>query len=228
MKIKVQKDVFKKIPKLKVGVLVFTGIDNFSKKKEIDKMLNTIENYARATYVDEKLSEVLLLQNWHRVFKIKRSFKTAIEPMISAILKGKEVPRRNSIVDICNFIMLKHMIPIGTDDLDKIEGDIKVKFSKGTEVFKAGRKAESPIRGEIIYTDNKEVLSRRFSWKEAEKTKVSYGTKNVLVYLDAIPPIEKDDLKRIMDEIIELVTVFCGGKAKSFILSEKKPEKNIL
>ena len=90
------------------------------------------------------------------------------------ILSGIELKSINNIVDIYNYVSIKHMTPMGGDDLDKVDGNITLKFAEGTEEFKELNSDEikNPKQGEVVYCDDKEVLCRRWNWRECDKSKM--------------------------------------------------------
>lgn len=224
MKLTVDKKVFRKFPKLNLGVIIVKGMDNSGRNTVVEKLLKEIEQYCRDTYVIKGLSDLPTITNWKKIYKTSRKHYSAMEPLLYNILKGKPIPKVNSMVNVYTYSMLKHMIPIGGDDLDKVDGDIKVKIAEGYETLLTQDGIEHPEEGELCYTDDKEVLARRFSWKESKKTKINHYTKNAVIYLDALPPIEESDLKKIMKELKDLINTFCKGRISSRVLNKNRLE----
>src|SRR3989344_2939818 len=77
--------------------------------------------------------------------------------------------------NIYNYISIKHVIPVGGDDLDKIDGDLELTFAKGNEKFVQLNSSEidHPKKEEVIYKDDKEVTCRRWNWRECDKSKMT-------------------------------------------------------
>ena len=129
---------------------------------------------------------------------------------------------------------LKHMIPMGGDDIDNIEGGIEngniiLKIAKGDEPFvelnsDPNNEPKHPKQGEVVYCDDKEVLCRRWNWRECDKSKMTEATKNVTLVVEGLAPITKEEVEAIIDELAELVSKYCGGEVQKFILDEENKE----
>ena len=74
----------------------------------------------------------------------------------------------------------------------------------------------------MIYKDAKDVLCRRWNWRDAEKTKVTEKTKNAIFYIDALPPVNKTKLKEILRDIVEMLEMFCSPEATSIYFLDEK------
>jgi lysyl-tRNA synthetase class 2 len=146
------------------------------------------------------------------------------------ISKGVDLRPINKIVDIYNTISLKYMIPAGGDDLSKVEGDIILKFAHGDEPFTAlnSGERETAREGEVVYTDTKEVLCRRWNWRECDKTKMTEETKDVILVVEGLPTVTGEDVKMILEDLSELVRKYCGGETRMAVLNDAKREVETL
>lgn len=224
MNISIEKEVFKKFSRLNVGVIVIEGMDNKRNSSSVvAKMLEDIETYCRDSYVLKGFSKSAYLTNWKKAYSIKKripKYHTAVENLLHDVLLGKDTERRNNIVDLYRYFMLKHMVPIGGDDLDKVKGDIKLKIAEGWEVLKLPHaKIEHPRSGELIFVDDKQVLARRWSWHESNSTKITHNTKNAVLYFDGLPPFTYQALESVIKEFIDTAKAFVGGKFRYKILN---------
>ena len=71
--------------------------------------------------------------------------------------------------------------------------------------------ARSPHPGEVIYRDDVGAICRRWNWKEADRTKVTEQTRNALVVVESMPPIENGAVEAAIQEIARSVRALCGG-----------------
>ena len=110
------------------------------------------------------------------------------------------------------------MLPVGGDDLEKTEGKIMLSVAKGNEKFVMLGSTEnnSPKKGEIVYKDEKEVLCRRWNWRECDKTKLTEHTKKAIIYIESLNP--KDNLEESVIELAELIESNLGGKISKFVV----------
>lgn len=64
-------------------------------------------------------------------------------------------PRINPAVDTYNTVSVRHALPAGAFDLDRVAGDVVIRYADGTESFTPLGEPdtiEHPNAGEVIYT----------------------------------------------------------------------------
>lgn len=225
MKLRISPLISKKFPKLNIGIVIARNIDNTGSDKKIHHLLEEVEELIKLNTVPADLAKHDMISPWRAAysdFGAKPSkYNCSIEALMKRILKGDDIPRINKIVDIYNYLSLKYLIPIGADDLDKVEGDIALTISDGAEIFIPlnSEDVENPKQGEVIYKDSRHVLCRRWNWRECNKTKITEDTKNLIIYTEGLPPVTKEKLKEVGKEIIDTIKTFCGGEAEFYILN---------
>jgi DNA/RNA-binding domain of Phe-tRNA-synthetase-like protein len=224
MMFKIFPSVIKKYPGLNIGVIIAAGADNKGISRKLTHLLEEVEEYIRMDFVPTELARAPLISPWrtaYQEFGSKPSrFNCSVEAMMKRILKGGSLPKINKLVDLCNYISLKHIIPLGIYDLDKAKPPISIRHAEGDERFipLGSDKSECPEEGEIIYEDNiKRAICRRWNWRDSEETKVTEETKNAIIFIDGLPPITKKKIEEIQTEMQDLITAFCGGKASAQI-----------
>lgn len=226
MKFKIDNKIFKQLLGLNIGVLICRGINNHGEAEEIIKLIRQREGEIREQLNSKTLSQHPKISVWREVyhsFGVKpKEYKSSVEALYKRILKGDELRHINKIVDIYNYISLKHTVPVGGEDLNKIQGDIFLTFAGSDEspVLLLGDKEEkSPRAGEIIYKDEVSAICRRFNWREADRTKFTEETKNAIVVIEGLPPTSKKGIEQILEEAKNLIQNFCGGKIDQFLLN---------
>ena len=101
-----------------------------------------------------------------------------------------------------------------------------MKFAEGGEKFvPLGSKEEQPPKkGEVVYADDKEIVCRRWNWRESDKTKLSEDTKRFVLVIDAMPPINRRVVETALEEAKKLLGEHCGAKCVSKILDKDDRE----
>ena len=233
MKFKIDSKILEQFPGLNIGIVVAKGINNAAINDEIMDLIREESKTIRENFNKETLSANPRIGAWRKAYSSfgakPKKYKCSVENLYRMILEGIELRHINKIVDIYNYISIKHMIPVGGDDIDKVDGDITLKFALGNEPFIKlnSQEIENPKEGEIVYTDSKEVLCRRWNWRECDKSKMTEDTKNVTLAVEGLPPVTNEEVKTILKELSELVQNFCGGEIKTFVLDNAMPEVEI-
>lgn len=233
MKLSISSDIFKKHPKLHVGIVVSENIDNTGSDDKIYTLLDDIQNLIKLDFVPEDLAKHHLISPWRAAYSDFGSkpskYNSSVEALMKRILKGDKIPQINKFVDIYNFLSLKYIIPMGADDLDNVEGDIQLTIAKGDEVFVPlnSDQVENPDQGEVIYRDDRNVLCRRWNYRDCDKTKITDKTKKAILYIEGLPPVTKEKVEEICKEAVQLITMFCEGEANYHILDVGNSEVEI-
>ena len=224
MTLKINKKIFEKYPSLNIGLIIAKGINNTGENAEILSMLSEQSKLIKSKYNIETLKEIPKIQAWRKAYKEfgakPKKYKCSVENLYRMILEGVELRHINKIVDIYKYISLKYVVPVGGDDTDKIDGNISLRFASGEEQFIRlnSDKIDHPKNGEVVYADDKEVLCRRWNWRECDKSKMTEDTKNVALVIEGLSPTTKEEVNLIVNELAELVEKFCGGEIEKYIL----------
>ncbi len=230
MRFKISEEIFEKFPQVNLGVLVCKNIDNKGTSEEIIRLIKEKEKEIKSTFNTETLSQLPKINVWretYRLFGAKPSEnKSSVENLYKLVLKGVDLRHINKVVDIYNFISLKHMVPVGGEDIDKIQGDVILTFAGPNEspVLLLGDKdPRPPHEGEVIYKDDISAICRRWNWREVDRTKFTEETKNCVLVIEGLPPVTEEDIQKIVQELGELVQKFCGGEVTTNILNQNNP-----
>lgn len=229
MQIKINNEIFEKFPDLNIGIIIVRGLDNKGVNEEIINLLREKEKEIKENFNTETLSQNPRIDVWRKAYSSfgakPKKYKCSVENLYRMILSDMELRHINKIVDIYNYISIKHMVPVGGDDIDKIDGDIELKFAQGDESFVElnSEETKNPKEGEVIYVDDKEVLCRRWNWRECDKSKMTEEIKNVALVVEGLS-MTKDEVQEIVDELRDLVQKYCGGEIKTYILNSPNPK----
>lgn len=223
--------IFQKFPGLYIGLLVARGVDNAGHAEEITPRLREAEKYVREGLDVETLSEQSKIAVWreaYRSFGAKpKEHRSSIENLCRLVLNGVELRHINKLVDIYNYISLKHMFPVGGEDLDKTEGDIHLTFASANEpeVLLLGDKdPRPPHEGEVIYRDDISAICRRWNWREADRTKLNEDTKNCILAIEGLSPVTQvEEIEAATQELRQLVEKYCGGTITDHVLNSDRP-----
>ena len=131
-------------------------------------------------------------------------------------VKGQRLRSVNRLVDLYNTISLRHLVPVGGEDLAAVEGDVALTFATDHEppVRLLGEpEARPPKPGEVIYRDRVGALCRRWNWKEADRTKLTEQTTDGFLVIEGLPPVGRALVESALAELAALVQRHCGGQS---------------
>lgn len=234
MKFIINPQIFAKYSGTIIGVVLAKNIDNTDHDDQISTLIRSEEKRIRENFDPETLSQDAKINCWRKVyssFGVKpKEAKSSVENLYKMVARGIEIRKINKLVDLYNFICLKYMMPVGGEDIDKMIGNMQLTIAGANEkpVELLGDHApESPEEGEVLYKDDDSAICRRWNWREADRTKLTEKTKNAILVIEGIIPLEKSDVESATDELGKLVEKFCGGTNSTYVLDEKNPEIEI-
>ncbi|MBN2418498.1 MAG: hypothetical protein JXL81_03880 [Deltaproteobacteria bacterium] len=225
----IDKEIFSMFPGYCRGVVLAFDIKNSASPPELTAMLRDAEAYLRETINIDNVATHPRINSWreaYRAFGAKPAkFRSSIEAMVRRALNNNELPGINAIVDIGNIISLKNIVTVGGHAIDVVAGNISLKKATGQEEFTAfgTDQIEHPDPGEIIFTEGNTVLTRRWSWRQANHTSTQKSTTAVEMNVDGLPPVTIGEVDRICQEAMELIRKHCGGNLRYEILTESNP-----
>lgn len=221
----IQRELFDVLPDLTIGVVVAKGVDNRHSSSEIEELLDQTISELKKNFNIEKPQDHPRIKPWRTAFSklgISGSkFPSSIESMTRRILRGDPFPRINPLVDLYNSISLKYLVPMGGHDIDTLKGDIYLKFAEGWERFTPMGGDETMIvpKGELVYRDAQDVLTRNWVWRQCEKDKATENTKNIFIPIDVLGEVGRERADEIIDELSGVIPKYLGGAIFSAILN---------
>ena len=229
--LRVTAEVFQLFPETVLGVVTAHGIDNTGGDDAILTQLRSEEERVRERLAGVQISEHPHIAPWreaYRKFGAKpKDHPSSIENLVRRALKGQPLPSINPLVDLYNTVSLRHLVPAGGEDLDRIEGDIRLTIAAADEpaIFLLGEiEARAPKPGEVIYRDDAGAICRRWNWKEADRTKLTAATRNAVLVIEGLPPVGRDLIERVADELAALIRTHCGGRIATALLDRGSPQ----
>jgi DNA/RNA-binding domain of Phe-tRNA-synthetase-like protein len=233
MRFRVDDALFERFPDLAIGVVIAAGIDNRRHGEAAAAFLRKQIDAVRNAWSPDRLEADPRIAAWreaYRSFGAKpKKHRCSVENAIRTILDGGELPSINAAVDIYNAISLKHCVPAGGDDLDRVVGDIALTFAEGGERFVPlnGTDSMPPKPGEVIYRDDEDVLCRRWNWRECDKSKMTDASRNLCLVVEGLPPVSAEEAGRISAELSDAVATICGGSTSAHLVDRNAPEVEI-
>lgn len=221
MKVQVEKNVSE--IGIKVVLATIEGLDNTTVNEEWNKLreesLRTLYN----RYKDFDVHKDDILEGYNKLHdkigvKRRKNIPSA-ENLIKMLVKNKNLPIINQIVDIYNIISIDSRLCVAAHNMDKMDGGLTVKISQGNEKYvPLGQEEPVPMNaGEYCYCDDSGEVLCRLEIRQVNKTKIDENVKNVLYIIEGHENTENELLVSSMQRIIDTTVKYCGGKGKIII-----------
>ena len=216
MEFTINREIFKKVPNLKVGIIVIGNADNTADIGDfVEVEYAEIAGKASAKFDGVELAEYTVIKKWREVYRGfgEKKARSSIESLIRRVVSGKGLYSINPLVDIYNLASLKFELPCGGEDTDAMDAGLELTFADGGEIFipLGGTLEERPNAGEIIYKSGNAVVCRNFNYRESDATKLTADTKNAVIVFEEISGGE-DNLKSALKWTAGKVTELLGAE----------------
>ena len=205
------------LPDLCVGIVVARGLDNRAQAPEpFQALLDQGSAASRKHLPNPEFAENPVIAVWRAAFKrfkIRKGARSSIEALLKRLQNGNPVNPINPLVDIYNFISMKHAIPCGGETLQAIRGDLRLAVAEGGEGFRPlGAEADDPaLPGEVIYRDDLGAVCRCLNWREAQRTMLTEDTTEAVLCLELVDRARWAELPAVLEELAALVRSRLGG-----------------
>lgn len=225
-------------PNAKIGVLTITNVNETAQlteqeKAEIANLLEQANQIAKKYVPNEPISENPVVATWRKAyqsFPTKKGARCSIEALLKRVLHGNPVNTIAPSVDITNAISLKYAFPIGAEDMDTFDGDIKLGCQKGGEDFLpiGSEQQEPPLPNELAYYDDFGVICRCWNWRDGQRTQITDHTTSEFIAMECIEEDRYEDLAKALDELETLLCKYLKVKVITKVIIDKdNPTCNI-
>ncbi len=149
----------------------------------------------------------------YQKFKTKKGARCSIENLLKRVLKGNPVGSITPSVDIYNTVSLTHALPVGGEDIDAMDGDIRLGITEGGDAFRPlGEEEDAPtLEGELCYRDDAGAICRCWNWRDGERTALTDDSKKAFLIIESVDPAHADDLAAATDQLAAMVERHLGA-----------------
>ncbi len=138
--------------------------------------------------------------------------RPASEALVRRILRGSSIPRINDFVDSYNVASIETGVPIAAFDLDAVEEEISLRFSKPDEEFHGiGMSLPKPLEKGVLVMSSGEDTIAIYPYRDAEESKITFETKDAVLISCGVPGISEQTLMEAAGCARDRVISVCGG-----------------
>ena len=183
-------------------------------RAEIEREIQEVRSCFTSPSAVRSCPEVAAFRQLHRRVGVPpRKEQSSVERLLLLALKRGELPGINNLVDAYNLVSLRTRCSLGAHDLDAIALPVSLRLLTSQESFtplgETTRAAVVP--GEYGYVDAAERLLCRLDVRQADFSKVTERSRNVLLIVEGTAEHAPEAMRRAVEDVIELTMRYCGG-----------------
>lgn len=209
-------------PDAQIGIVVAHNMKPESKVSAEDAAAIAKQLSEANRKADQHLNSNTISQNevvavWrdaYQKFKTKKGARCSIENLLKRVLKGNPVGSITPSVDIYNTISLTYALPVGGEDIDAMDGDIRLGITEGGDAFRPlGEDEDAPtLEGELCYRDNTGAICRCWNWRDGERTALTDESNKAFLIIESVDPARADDLVAATNQLADMVERYLGAE----------------
>jgi DNA/RNA-binding domain of Phe-tRNA-synthetase-like protein len=224
-------ELIERFPDFRVAFVVAEPLRVASERSpELRAEIAAAEEACRRRWGGVELSAIPEVAAWrgaYRGFGVKKtSYRSSVERLIKRVTASGTLPEINALVDLYNLVSLKSGLCLGCDDRDQTLGDLAFRYSRASDSFidmgvEPGEDPNDPPKpGEVVYADERQVLCRRWNWRQDARTAVGPQTRRAVLTVQANGA---GDVEAAAAELAVKIARECGGVSEIAILDRSRP-----
>jgi DNA/RNA-binding domain of Phe-tRNA-synthetase-like protein len=211
MQITISKNIIQTCPKLRIG-LIQCEVSNSLSREDLWSEINREASSFKEKYLMEQINKIPTIQATREAYKAlgkdPNRYRPSAEALCRRIVKGMDLYRINTLVDLINLISIRTGYSIGGFDAEKIVGDVTLTVGTDEDVFEGIGRGLLNIEGLPVYKDNVGGIGTPTS--DNERTKLSLETKHLLMIINAYSG--EKGLLEAMDYAVSLLEKYARAK----------------
>lgn len=232
MRMRFQHDeaIWRDFPRLAAGAVV---IQSETSDRDVTRQSQRFLDRADARLRRSSESELPEIQAWRRAFAqmgLKPTqYRCASEALLRRYRKDKALPHIHPLVDLCNAVSVAYAIPIAVFDLDRVEGNLEVRYANGAEVYLAfSGETENPALGEVVFADAADQAhARRWTNRQSALSAVRRDSARALIVAEALHDDAVADVAALLDELQHVLIAVRAEPDRVARLSSDQPSITI-
>ncbi len=208
-----------RFPGLRVVIGYIDGVKVQRNDANLQKFKDEVLSEVKKKYNLESLKDVAIFRAYRDFFwKVgidPTKIRPAAEALIRRILGGKQIPTINTVVDSYNMASIKTEIALAAFNRDELKGNLIMRAAeKGERFLGIGMSEPMELNGGEVVIADEEKLVAVYPYRDAERSKVSETTKNLMILVCGVPGIDQQLLNDAGKVALDIVTRFCGGQGR--------------
>jgi lysyl-tRNA synthetase class 1 len=209
-------DVFDQFPELRIGVAVIRGVRNRESHPELELLKAKTAQDLAEKYGTTNLGSLNRIKAYREIYRAFGADPGSRNPSAEALLRRavkKSFPKISAVVDSYNVSSAESIIPMAAYDLATLTLPVDLRFAQSGEVLHpiSGGDPVSINAGELVYADQTQVICLDFNYRDADATKITLDTTDVLLLIDGCADTPVDEIQDMLDLAVSRIVRYAGG-----------------
>lgn len=234
MQLCIEDEVLKKYPLAEIGYLVADVL-----VKPTDPFVESLKQSLFTSLQQKGMTATNftvhpLLAIWRKIYKedfrVKETtYRSSIESLVKRTITGKGLWNICNVVDLYNCCSILSLLPMGGYDLDKIAGNITIRYAKEGETFQGiGERAKITTNtNHIVYADHQRLICWLWNHKDSIETCIDQTTRRVIFFVDSAEATKPHMMQTALQHLSENLIKIGGIPLSSGIVNQQSASATI-
>lgn len=207
-----------RFPEIHVGVSVIRDMRVASEDPRLESLKREVIERVRTRLKGQPVTALPRVQGFRRVYKQFGVDPNSRRPSAEALLRRALDPSKNlytvnTVVDSYNLTSIEYQLPMAAYDLERVVLPITLRFARGGECHLpiGHSEPDTVAAGELVYADQCRILCRDFNYRDADETKVTGATHNLVVFVDGCAEVDRRGLAEALEAVSTRLVALNGG-----------------
>lgn len=222
-------EVSTKFPELTICIGIINEVCNERENEQLHTLKRAVYTEVKTKYNVDALKDDFTVRAYRDFY-----WKLGIDPtktrpsgeaLLRRVLHGTELPSISTVVDAYNLASMKTIVPISGFDKDCLIPPFQIRFARNDEAFIGiGMSKPMPLADNmLVLADEKQVLCI-YPCRDADRTKITEQTHNVLIVGYGAPGITEEQLKKAVETTLEYIKQVSKGEIEMVKVFSYKPK----
>jgi len=198
--ITIDSTIFDKTPNFRLGYLELEYIAVRKSPPEFWEAFEKEIEAIRKHFSNNPLTEDPYIEGMRRLYRAwgidPARYRPSAERLHRRILKGEDLYRINTAVDVCNIISLRYRLPLGLYDTNKVEGAMSLRYGQEGEKYMGITGMEIGAEKKVVVCDNKGPIGSATT--DSQRTAVDESTTALIMLVYAPENVKNRHLHDVM------------------------------
>lgn len=182
-----------------------------------DALLAAAEAEAHKVLAGGEIADLVAVAAWRQAYQAFGAKPKRTRPSVESLLRRVDagLPRIDRLTDVYNAMSVRHLLPIGGEDLDMYSGSARLARAVGDEPFDTIRDGQPvvghPEPGEVVWRDDIGVTCRAWNWRQCVRTRITHSTTRAIFILDGLTELGADALAAARHDLSDQLAALNPG-----------------
>lgn len=198
-------------------IIVAEGLRPGPSDESSDALLAAAEAEAVKALAGGEVADLAAVAAWRQAYQSFGAKPKRTRPSVEALLRRVDagLPRIDRLTDVYNAMSVRHLLPIGGEDLDMYSGPARLVRAVGDEPFDTMREGQSVVDhaepGEVVWRDDIGVTCRAWNWRQCVRTRITHSTARAIFILDGLTELGADALEAARQDLSDQLAALNPG-----------------